>query len=52
MRVALHFLNATGNVDVNSWRVWTSNLRSKFWETEINTRLRQCGYSFGHHAWL
>jgi hypothetical protein len=52
LRVALHFLNATGNADVNPWRVWTSNLRSQFWETEVNTRLRQCGYSFGHHAWL
>jgi len=28
LRVAFHFLNATGNADVNPWRVWTWNLRS------------------------
>jgi hypothetical protein len=52
LTVAFRFLNATDNADIYPWRVWTSNLRFKFWETEVNTRLRQYGYSFVHHAWL
>jgi hypothetical protein len=52
LTVAFQFLNATGKEDVNLWRVWTSNLWSKFWETEVNTRLRHCCYSFVHYAWL